>query len=183
MSQAQKFSVVLVPAQPFHSELKKKVLELAEVFDAPEFDPHMTLFSGYVEDVDEATKSFKAAAKKFGRVEATVTGIDYTELFFKTLFIQFELSDGLLQMNESLRQSLDQKSKYILNPHLSLLYKKMPSTTKSSLAEEAWKQLQAILGEERMIMFDKIKMQTGSKKETPEAVRQWRTLAEVVMSK
>ena len=55
--------------------------------------------------------------------------------FIKTLFVRFALERKLRQLNEMIRDAAQDSSDYRLNPHLSLLYKKMSILARSQLAQ------------------------------------------------
>jgi len=62
-------------------------------------------------------------------IELRLRGVDCSEQFTKTLFVRFESSPEL----EELRQSLGVRARGF-DPHLSLLYKKLPMQTKRQFA-------------------------------------------------
>jgi len=60
-------------------------------------------------------------------------GIDHSDEFIKTLFVQFALNRRLRQINETIRDAAKDSSHYELKPHLSLLYKTMPPAARREL--------------------------------------------------
>jgi hypothetical protein len=57
----------------------------------------------------------------------------HTDALFKTLFIQFE-DPRLLTLHRQLRDHLARSVDYVLQPHLSLLYKELPQAVRRGLA-------------------------------------------------
>jgi hypothetical protein len=68
-------------------------------------------------------------------VQAKVLKVCQSGEFIKTLFVQFALDIKLEQLNEIIRDAAQDSSDYQLNPHLSLLYKKMSILARRELAD------------------------------------------------
>jgi Cyclic phosphodiesterase-like protein len=134
----------LLPAEPARTFFAQTIRELAARFDAPVFDPHLTFF--VVPD-----NAVVAAAGNSGRnqrpspqailqgigdiaIRLTALHIDYSAQFTKTLFVQFAKSEVLQQLADSSRTLTGTTERYLLDPHLSLLYKSLPEQSKRELA-------------------------------------------------
>jgi hypothetical protein len=61
-------------------------------------------------------------------------GVDESEEFIKTLFVQFALTPELRRLNEMIRRTAHDPLTYEIKPHLSLLYKNMSAITRRELA-------------------------------------------------
>jgi len=123
----------LCPAEPARSELSAIIRDLAARFGAPLFEPHVTL------SVASAEKENPSAVLKKGLqgkrpYRLAIRGLDYSDKFTKTLFVQFEPDNDLESLSEDLRRASASPSDYELNPHLSLIYKTMDQETKRRLA-------------------------------------------------
>ena len=161
----------LCPAEPARRELSAIIDELAARFDAPVFEPHVTLFvtsanqenpSAVVKKVVPGTRSYRLA----------IRALDYSDKFTKTLFVQFEPDLELSRFSEDLRRASAAPNDYELNPHLSLIYKEMDTETKRRLAS-------SIALPFADVTFDRVKAvispATISSREDVEA---WRVVAE-----
>lgn len=123
----------LVPAPRENAFFAKIIEELATRFDAPVFEPHLTLHGG---DVDprraaDALQEMPAAT----RYQLEIEGIHASGEYIKTLFVRFRPSAELYQLRAALGEILDLESGDEFDPHLSLLYKRMPAHEKAILAE------------------------------------------------
>ena len=161
----------LCSVEPARSDLTTIIEELAARFDAPVFEPHVTLYV-----TDAAGENPDAVLERFssGRTShrLTIRGLDYSEKFTKTLFIQFEPDAGLDQLSADLRRASAVQNDYELNPHLSLIYKEMNEKTKRELAHDIVLPFQEIL-------FDSIKaVISPAQIESKEDVEAWRIVAE-----
>jgi 2'-5' RNA ligase len=115
----------LIPAEPAHSFFERTIVDLARRYDAPVFEPHMTIYVG-LDRLDVAEEVIAKAADCCGPIEAKALEARHSSEFTKTLFVQFALNAKLSGLNEIIRSAMQDSSDYQLKPHLSLLYKKMP---------------------------------------------------------
>ena len=122
----------LIPAEPARSELSAVIGELAARFDAPVFEPHLTLYGTGLDGENPAW--VLARVKTPASYRLAIRGLDYSDIFTKTLFIQFEPADELSRLSDDLRRAATSPLDYELNPHLSLIYKTMETETKRQLA-------------------------------------------------
>ena len=123
----------LIPCEPAHSFFQRIINALARRYDAPVFEPHVTVHVG-ADQADAATKALEEAASECELVRQTPLKIDQSREFIKTLFVQFVMTAELGKINGIIRRSANDSSHYELKPHLSLLYKNLPAATRSELA-------------------------------------------------
>jgi hypothetical protein len=121
----------LIPAEPARSFFERTIVDLARRYNAPVFEPHMTIYVG--SDRVEAEEVIAKAIGGCRLVQAKVLKICQSDEFIKTLFVQFALERKLQQLNELIRDAAQDSSDYQLKPHLSLLYKKMPILARRQL--------------------------------------------------
>lgn len=123
----------LIPTEPARSFFQGVINDLARRYNAPIFEPHMTIYVG--SERLEAEKVIAKAARGCGLVQAKVLKVCQSGEFIKTLFVQFALEGKLPQLNEMIRDAAQDSSDYQLNPHLSLLYKRMSILARRQLAQ------------------------------------------------
>jgi 2'-5' RNA ligase len=123
----------LIPSEPAHSLLWGIINDLARRYDAAVFEPHVTVHVG-ADRADLAETALEHAARKCRLIRLKPLGVDQSDEFTKTLFVEFALNSELRQLNEMIRQSVHDSSQYEVKPHLSLLYKKMSAATRLDLA-------------------------------------------------
>jgi len=122
-----------MPIEPAHSSFQQIINDLARRYYAPVFEPHVTIHVGE-DNADAATQALTDAARKCTSIRLTPVGIDQSDEFIKTLFVQFALSAKLRRLNEIIRNAAHDSLRYQLKPHLSLLYKKLAAATRRELA-------------------------------------------------
>jgi len=124
----------LIPAEPARSFFQGLINELAQQYDAPVFEPHVTVFVGE-NRIGAAHRALSQVALEGQPPNMKTLGIDQSDEFIKTLFAQFAPNRLLRQINETIRDAAKDSSRYDLKPHLSLLYKYMPATARRELAD------------------------------------------------
>jgi len=123
----------LIPSEPAHSFFQRIINDLARQYDAPVFEPHVTIHVG-ADCADAAENALRDAARKSKVIALRPRGIDQSDEFIKTLFVQFPMSAELRKINDIVREAADDSSHYELEPHLSLLYKSLATATRRELA-------------------------------------------------
>jgi len=124
----------LIPAEPAHCFFQEAINDLARRYDAPLFEPHVTIHVG-ANRIDVAEHALSKAARECQSITVKTLGIDHSDEFIKTLFVQFALNTNLQQLNAIVRSAAEDSADYKLDPHLSLLYKKITPVVRSELAD------------------------------------------------
>jgi 2'-5' RNA ligase len=114
----------LIPTEPARSYFQNIVNDLAKRYAAPEFEPHVTVHVGgdCTETIDEVLSKTGRSSKK---ITLQVLNVSSSSEFIKTLFVHFARSTQLQHLNQSIRTAAQDSSDYRLDPHLSLLYKRI----------------------------------------------------------
>ena len=123
----------LIPSEPARSFFQRIINDLAHRCDAPVFEPHVTIHVG-ADRVDAAKNALGAATRECKLIGLPPLGIDQSDEFTKTLFVDFPVRAELQKINSIIRQATNDSSHYQLKPHLSLLYKKLAAATRRELA-------------------------------------------------
>ena len=123
----------LIPSEPARSFLQRIINDFARRCDAPVFEPHVTIHVG-ADRADAAKHALGNAARECKLIRLIPLGIDQSDEFIKTLFVQFRMSAELQIIADTIRGVANDSSQYELNPHLSLLYKNLAAATRRELA-------------------------------------------------
>jgi 2'-5' RNA ligase len=122
----------LVPAEPALSYFRSLIRELAERFDGPVFGPHVTLYTTN-SDKENPAAVLQRTVAKCNTHRLSIAGIDFSDEFTKTLFVQFRPDAALTALSNNLRSASMDQSEFQLNPHLSLIYKTMSTAPKQEI--------------------------------------------------
>jgi 2'-5' RNA ligase len=121
----------LLPAKPERDLFCEVVRILRKEFRAPNFEPHLTLFSAS-KDRESPKKILKQISMR--PIRLTTRGVGFSPKFTKTLFVRFKSSDGLRKLVADLGRAAKSRAQAPGDPHVSLLYKKLPRAAKKQLA-------------------------------------------------
>jgi hypothetical protein len=121
----------MLPERAAREVFSREIRELAEQFGASLFEPHVTIFF--------APAHLRApieVLREVGEVdvELTIHSIRFSKQFTKTLFVQFETNSALQELGDAIWKASGARDRYLIDPHLSLLYAKLPSATRQRLA-------------------------------------------------
>jgi hypothetical protein len=161
----------LIPAEPARSYFNSLMRELAGCFDAPIFEPHVTL---HVTDPGNENPAgvLKKAFRNIKPPCLSIIAINYSDEFTKTLFVEFRPDELLGGLSRKLRAGSASQREYQLNPHLSLIYQTMSPATKMQLANSL------------RLPFDNVRFDSATavispaKIESRADVEAWRVVAE-----
>ncbi|MEP6708544.1 MAG: hypothetical protein ABJB32_00250 [Verrucomicrobiota bacterium] len=121
----------LTPAEPERELFREIIRILANQFDGPRFEPHLTLF---------ATAAARQSSRKILEqidakpIRLRVREIAFSSKFTKTLFVRFVRTPALDDLKAKLRLATKLPAGVLRDPHVSLLYKRMPISAKKDLA-------------------------------------------------
>lgn len=167
---ATKVSFWLLPTESDRIFFQDIIKTLAYTYDAPVFTPHVTLYSGTCGAHENPEDILDWASRGVQGFALRVETILYTEAFTKTLFVQLLSTAVLRDLAENIRQRCTHPSTYVLDPHLSLLYKTMCESEKRRLVT-------TLHLPSDTIFFDEVcAMATPNATQTREDVENWQVL-------
>ncbi|BAU11294.1 HAD family hydrolase [Leptolyngbya sp. NIES-3755] len=151
----------LIPSdRDFYQSL---IHDLAQRYNAPIFQPHVTLYSGNFEH-DRILEFAQTSIE----IVLEIDRIRYSNQFTKTLFIQLVSNLQLEQLSQSIQAFFG--SPYSLDPHLSLIYARLNEAEQRSLS----KQIQL---RDQAIHFDRLTaIEIPTKPQTREDIEAWREI-------
>ncbi|GIX48170.1 MAG: hypothetical protein KatS3mg131_2381 [Candidatus Tectimicrobiota bacterium] len=129
-----RLSFWLIPAAQERAFFEALIARLAHQYEAPIFVPHVTVYASESTPEDDAAAILAQALAGMPPLHLRVTGIGYSKAFTQTLFVRFAPCAALEALSARLRARLARPSPYVLQPHLSLLYKHLPAEEKRRLA-------------------------------------------------
>ncbi|MDQ6859930.1 MAG: hypothetical protein M3032_02060 [Verrucomicrobiota bacterium] len=157
----------LTPAAGAREFFSALIKELAERYDAPLFEPHVTLNAGVLTE-ERAVEVLRNLSIRES-IELEVEGIEFSARYTKTLFVQFRSTPQIEALSAELSKAVS--GDYELNPHLSLLYQELPDKTKADAAR-------AIALAFSSVLFDRVAaVLIPSAIRAREDVEAWQTVA------
>jgi hypothetical protein len=121
----------LLPERAAREVFSREIRKLVSQFGSPLFAPHVTIFIA-----PENSRAPLEVLRELGplNIELPIHNIRFSEEFTKTLFVQFATNTTLQQLGDAVWIASGAGDRYRINPHLSLLYAKLPPETKQKLA-------------------------------------------------
>ncbi len=170
----------LLPAKPERDLFCDLVRILRKEFQAPNFEPHMTLFSTAKDGESRRNRGSRRLSESPKKVlkqismrpiQLTTRGVGFSAEFTKTLFVRFKSSPALRKLVADFSRAAKSRATAPSDPHVSLLYKKLPRSAKKELA--AVMKLPF-----RTVVFDSIAaVRCASPSRTKADVEAWKILA------
>jgi len=109
--------------------------ELSTKYDAQPFKPHITAYGLVDVDLEELDKIVENSIKGEKQFVIEKSNVSYSDVFWKTLFVEFQPSLQLERINKKITESLESFTQYEFIPHVSLIYKKMNESEQKKLAD------------------------------------------------
>jgi len=120
----------LIPAEPERELFRELIRILAKHFDAPRFEPHLTLL---VTGEDRQAPKQILEQIDASLIQLRLLEISFSSKFTKTLFVRFKSKNALKKLIVDLRRVTKSRGQLVRDPHVSLLYKKIPVALKKEL--------------------------------------------------
>lgn len=129
----------LLPTGTAYNKFENLIKKLAGEYNAPTFQPHVTLLGEFMqpqEECIEKTKQLVAGQKPF---TVNLEEIGYQDYFFRTLFVYARKTGPLLNLHNKAKEIFQMQHIPPYMPHLSLLYGTYPNGTKEKIIKEIGK--------------------------------------------
>jgi 2'-5' RNA ligase len=110
------------------------IAKLAKQYNSPIFTPHVTAYGLINAEFELINETILDTIYNIKSLNITKKSIAFSNDFWKTLFIDFNLNLDMLKIQKHLAKNLSKYSKYEFKPHASLIYKKMQQEEKEKLS-------------------------------------------------
>ena len=159
------YTLWLMPDKRASERLGQLIEDLSQRHESPRFLPHVTLLSGIADPLALAQKKAEKLAQNLGALQASLTKIEYLELYYRCLFFRTDESESLLQARRLAQEIFEHTGVEPFIPHISFLYGSLPVFVKEHIIAQ--------LGE-RFFMnlcLDELRLV-----ETPQTPESWRVV-------
>ena len=116
--------------------LQNIINNLGKKYDAPSFNPHITVYGLVNTELKNLTNYIKQISNQFTPFDVELSDVSYSEDLWKTLFLNLKLSESLTKINQILTEKLNKFSNYYFTPHISLIYKHLPIELKQQIIQK-----------------------------------------------
>ena len=87
-----------MPDKSAYEKLSKLIIDLSTTHDTPKFEPHVTLLSGITDSRSLAIQNAEKLANSSSPITATLTRIEFLELYYRCLFFCANKSSELMSV-------------------------------------------------------------------------------------
>src|SRR5438067_3892352 len=115
----------LIPTKQQRDFFSEAIRILSKQFNAPRFEPHLTIIvtSKIVLSPRKILKQIRTSP-----ISLEVRGMGFSSKFTKTLFVRFASNKSLAKLVVDLARDTRSPAKSAHDPHMSLIYKRMPTS-------------------------------------------------------
>lgn len=129
----------LLPTGTAYDKFENLIKKLAGEYNAPVFQPHITLLGEFMQPQQECiekTKQLVAGQKPF---VVDLQEIGFQDFYFRTLFVYAQKTEPLQNLHNRAKEIFGMPNIPPYMPHLSLLYGIFPQTVKDKIIQEIGK--------------------------------------------
>jgi len=161
-------SIWLTPSEEDWDYLQEIINDLAAEYSAPVFSPHCTLLSPVDLNKKELQSVLSNVSKEIAPIYVTMSGLNYSNNIWKTVFIKLEKSSELIALQKRVVGQSSPVQPYEFLPHLSLIYKEMTVELKEEIIR-------------KLVVRNLYKMDKITAMRTRLDVTKWEKVAEVTL--
>ena len=116
--------------------LKKIIDKISEEYHAPKFEPHITIYGLVDSEIKLIDNIAKEAILNCNSFLVRKSEILQSDNLWKTVFIELKMNEHLESIHKNIKKHFEKISKYKFNPHISLIYKILPTEEKIKIINE-----------------------------------------------
>jgi 2'-5' RNA ligase len=159
------YTLWLVPTGNAYDKFSNLIKSLAKKYDAPIFEPHVTLLGDIEISEEEAVKKTEQLVANQKSFPLNLGSVDYQDFHFRTLFVRAEPTKFLQNLHKRAKQIFQMDIPPYM-PHLSILYGTYPEELKKGIISEIGSTKEASW------IVDKVTLIKGGE------VSEWKTIKE-----
>lgn len=130
---AKGYSLWVMPTGEAYDTFSILIKRLAQEYDAPVFDPHVTVLGEATQPEAEIIKRAEQLAQGHTPFQLHLHTIDYQDAYFRALFVRVQESEPLLALHQRAQELFQMPALPGYMPHLSLLYGHFPQAVKETI--------------------------------------------------
>ena len=115
--------------------LQDIINKLSKKYNSDSFKPHITVYGLVDIELDKISKICQNISTEFQSFDVQFSNILYSDDFWKTLFVNLKSNRIMIEIFENFCKNIKKPENYIFEPHISLIYKKMPNDKKQKIIE------------------------------------------------
>ena len=113
--------------------LQDIINDLSKKYNSISFKPHITGYELMDIELDKISTICKNISSRFQPFSVEFSNIFFSNDLWKTLFVNLKTSIVMNEIHNNLKNEFQKIETDVLNPHISLIYKNMPSNYKKEI--------------------------------------------------
>ena len=113
--------------------LQQIINDLSKKYNSISFKPHITGYGLITMELDKISIICKNISSRFQPFSVEFLNILYSNDLWKTLFVNLKTSIIINEIHNNLKNEFQKIETDVLDPHISLIYKNMPSNYKKEI--------------------------------------------------
>ena len=131
-----RYSLWIMPSGQAYDSLLDLISQLNARYGTPRFEPHVTLLGDLSLPEAEMVSKTKQLAGLIKPLTVTLHTLDWSNEYFRCLFVNVQKTDELLEANRSAGAIFDVGHDSEFWPHLSLIYGVLSPDIKETIVEQ-----------------------------------------------
>lgn len=136
---AKGHSLWLMPTGKAYDKLSGLIKRFAKEYNAPFFEPHVTLLGEAMQSEVDVLKRAEQLASGQNPFPITLNSVDYQDFYFRTLFVRAETTNLLQALHDRAKEIFEMQDIPDYMPHLSLMYGNFPQAVKEQIIKDIGK--------------------------------------------
>lgn len=116
--------------------LKKIMDKFSEKYQAPKFEPHITVYGLVDSEMSLIESIAKELTLNCNSFLVKKSEILQSEELWKTVYVELKMNNQMELIHKNLKKHFEKIVKYEFNPHISLIYKILPIEEKIRIINE-----------------------------------------------
>ena len=133
MTRAKGYSIWLMPTGDVYNKLNTLISQLSKKYNAPYFEPHITLIGEVLGSEDEVISKTTRLASVVHPYRIELVQVGYLNKYFRCLFLRAKETGEVMRANQEARKIFNRETDPKYMPHLSLMYGDFPPKTKEEI--------------------------------------------------
>lgn len=125
-----------MPGGKTQQKLNQVVKSLAKKYNAPVFEPHMTLLGGIQENEEMVVKRTERLVSQLRPFRLTLGKIEFSTTYFQSVFIRVNATACLMEAYIKTQKLFNKDKDTLFMPHISLMYGNHKMSLREKIAQK-----------------------------------------------
>jgi len=153
MSNGKQYALWIRPFGDIAFSLRQHIKKLAEEYDTPLFEPHVTLISGLCGNEPELIQWTNILAETLHPFDILLTRAGFDKQYYRCLYVYADNSEELQHARKTAERLFDVDPDEPFKPHLSLMYGDLDRKEKERILNRMGRQFHIRFGATNLLLI------------------------------